>query len=124
MTIQVLTGPVIEAGQSLSNALNVTSGGIYRIIMPDEWDNTAPITFQLSYDGTDFYNVYDIGGTEANVRCIQQSVVPFGEYLAYIHSLKIRSGTVRQPIIQNETRTFKVVLDTKTPFILVTPAKE
>jgi hypothetical protein len=116
MAMQVLIGPTIAAGQSLSNILNVSSGGIYRIIMPDKWTEAAPITFQLSYDGVKFYNVYDRNGGEIIMKCIQESVVPIGEYLFYIHSVKIRSGTHREPIVQNEDAVFGVVLETKTAF--------
>ena len=51
MAMLVLTGPTILAGDTLSNILNVSSGGIYRIMMPDVWTTPAPITFQLSYNG-------------------------------------------------------------------------
>jgi len=116
MAMLVLTGPTISKGKSLSNILNVTSGGIYRVVMPPLWTKAAVITFQLSYDGVDFYNVYDRSGEETAMRCIQQSVVPIGEYLFYIHSLKIRSGTHREPVVQEEDRVFKVVLETKTRY--------
>lgn len=116
MSMSVRTGPTIAAGQSLSNILNVSSGGIYRIVMPDEWTDAADITFQLSYDGTKFYNVYDRNGVEVVMKCVQQSVVPIGEYLFYIHSVRIRSGTHREPIVQKAARVFHVVLETKTAF--------
>ena len=114
MAMQVLIGPVIAAGESLSAPLNVSSGGVYRIVMPVVWTDNAPISCQLSYNGIDFYNVYDREGDEVIMRCVQQSVVPIGEYLFYIHSVKIRSGTFRQPVTQDEARTFGIVLETKT----------
>jgi hypothetical protein len=116
MAMLVLQGPTIAAGASLSDALNVTSGGIYRIVMPMKWTNSAPITFQLSYDGVDFYNVCDRDGKEIQMACNQMSVVPIGEYLFYIHSVKIRSGTMRQPVVQLEAAAFKIVLETKALF--------
>jgi hypothetical protein len=118
MAVLVLDGPTIMAGQSLSNVLNVSSGGIYRIMMPPVWTTTAPITFQLSYDGVEFYNVLDRAGQEVVMGCQAQSVVPIGEYLFYIHSVKIRSGTIRKPVVQEQDATFKVVLETKAVFEL------
>lgn len=113
MTMVVVQGPTIAAGQSLSGVVLVNSGGVYRVIMPDAWTTAANITFQLSYNGTDFYNVYDRDGTEITMACVPKSIVAIGEYLFYIHSLKIRSGTARNPIVQKDAATFRVVLDTK-----------
>lgn len=114
MAMIVIAGPIIAAGDSLSGILNVSSGGVYRIVMPIDW-TSAVVTFQLSYDGVEFYNVYDRDGNEISMKCVQQSVVPIGEYLFYIHSLKIRSGTHRDPVKQANTVSFKVVLETKAP---------
>jgi hypothetical protein len=111
--IQVLTGPVIAAGQSLSSPLQVTSGGIYRILMPQDGWTQAQLTFQLSYNGTNFYDVCDREGNEIIINCNPGSVVPLGEYLKYMHTLKIRSGTSKAPVIQTGQRTFGIVLDTK-----------
>ena len=117
MAMVVLDGPTIAAGESLSSILNVQSGGIYRIMMPPVWTTTAPITFQLSYNGVDFYNVFERTGSEVVMKCHAQSVVPIGEYLFYIHSVRIRSGTWREPVIQEQDAAFKVVLETKTGLI-------
>lgn len=113
MATHVLVGPTIAAGESLSNVLIVQSGGIYRIMMPNDWTNPASITFQLSYDGIQFYNVCDRLGKEIVMGCERNSVVPIGEYLFYIHSCKIRSGTMREPVVQEAERVFNVVLETK-----------
>jgi hypothetical protein len=121
MAMLVLDGPTIAAGESLSNILNVTSGGIYRIMMPMVW-TPAPITFQLSYNGIDFYNVADRGGAEITMACQAGAVVPIGEYLFYIHSVKIRSGGIRKPVIQEQDAMFRVVLETKQLFEAATPA--
>ena len=49
----------IPAGQSLSSAVACTSR-IAQIFMPtDDW-TTAPLTFQVSLDGLDFFDLYDI----------------------------------------------------------------
>ena len=112
MAISIIAGPVINANQSLSNAVNVTSGGIFRLIMPPAWDK-ADITLQLSYDGVGFYNAYDKSGNEIVVPCIAGSIVALDDYSKYVHSLKIRSGTFRTPVAQTQSRSFTLVLDTK-----------
>lgn len=117
MATVVLQGPTIAAGASMSSILNVQSGGIYRVIMPPLWTG-AVITFCISYNGTDFYDAYDRGGNEIVMRCIPMSMIPIGEYLFYIHSVKIRSGTHSEPVIQKEQRMFQVVLDNKQTMLM------
>ena len=52
--LQVLEGPKIEAGESLSDGVDCSAGQLVRITMPYTW-TPAPITFQFSTDGV-FYN--------------------------------------------------------------------
>ena len=111
--VTVLSGPVIRAGESLSESLEVTAGNVYSIMMPDEWDS-ADITLQISMDGVKFYNVYDEAGKELVMPCVPKSIVPLGRYLMYAHSIKIRSGALasRDPVVQSATRAFGIVIDT------------
>lgn len=111
MTVQVLNGPTIAAGASLSNALNVSNGVMFRLIMPSEW-TPALLTFQISHDGLNFYNVFDADGKELARPIVPQSIMPFGHYVLDIHSIKLRSGTLRYPIDQQFTREFKIVVET------------
>ena len=50
MAIQVLNGPTIAAGDSLSDGLDCSGGKIVKITMPADW-TFADITFQTSSDG-------------------------------------------------------------------------
>ena len=109
----LLVGPTIPAGESLSNALDVSSGLIFRILMPDAWSSEASISFQLSIDGGKFYNVFDEYGKEIIVPCIPTSVLPFRQYAMHMGALKIRSGSLTAPIVQEATRIFGIVLDTR-----------
>jgi hypothetical protein len=53
MALTTMTGPVISAGQSLSDAIDCSAvDKIIRIIVPSAW-NGAPMSFQLSSDGAD-----------------------------------------------------------------------
>ena len=95
MAMVVLNGPTIAAGDSLSDILNVSSGGIYRVMMPPVWAAPALITFQLSYNGIDFYNVYNREGNEEYMKCVRGSVVPIGEYLfTYTHCVSGQAQSV------------------------------
>ena len=112
MPINVLIGPTIAAGTSLSNALNINAGLLYRIIMPALW-TPAKITFQLSQDGIDFYDAYGLNGKEIVLQPIRNTIVTFGGYIMQTHSIKIRSGTTRVPVVQTLPRVFKLVIDTQ-----------
>jgi hypothetical protein len=50
MPLQVLNGPFIRAGQSLSEGLDCSAGEIVRITMPGDW-TPAALSFQFSTDG-------------------------------------------------------------------------
>jgi hypothetical protein len=60
MALQVLNGPVIEAGESLSDALDCTSGSIIRLTMPAQWSPQAVLTFSISSDGNGFNDLVGI----------------------------------------------------------------
>ena len=111
MPAVVLVGPTIALGASLSNVRAVNTGAVFRLITPDDW-TPASVTFQLSMDGTNFYDVFDTDGNELVLPIRPKSIIPFGNYLLAIHSLKIRSGTQRAPVVQAAARVFSIVLDT------------
>jgi hypothetical protein len=120
----VIAGPVIEAGQSVSSAIDCTEGQPVRITMPPEW-NTAALTFQISDDGEAFNNLYDLDReirikpavagsaialpTEASA--IDQSGRAKPPLPAGVH-LRIRSGTAASPVIQTARREFTVTIET------------
>jgi hypothetical protein len=113
-SIVVLTGPVISAGESLSMPLDVSAGRIFRLMMPETgWDDDAPLTFQISHNGTNFWNVCDANGVEFSVKCVPRAVLPFQQYLMYINMIKVRSGFSNSPVPQKAQRTFRLVIDTK-----------
>ena len=51
MALKVLDGPFIEAGESLSSAIDCSGAQMVRITMPLGWTE-APLTFEFSTDGT------------------------------------------------------------------------
>ena len=110
--VVILQGPTIKAGDSLSDALTVSSGNIFRVIMPDDW-NTAILTMQISMDGTNYYDVFDEFGKEFTMPCVPNSIIPLSRYLMTIAGLKIRSGFGRSPVKQSADRVFGIVIDTR-----------
>jgi hypothetical protein len=47
MPLVVINGPTIAAGESLSDAVDLSAGGIVRLVTPDDW-TSANITFEVS----------------------------------------------------------------------------
>ena len=113
MTIEVLNGPTIQAGESLSDALDCRGGQMVRITMPPDWDE-AQLTFEFSSDGLFFNDIFDLEGFAVTIKHVVPGsgvIVPhdFGRAIAFI---KFRSGTRGNPIEQKETRNFAVAVIT------------
>ena len=114
MSLTFLDGPTIQTGESLSDALDCSSGAIMRITMPGYW-TPANITFQISTDGDQFNDLVNIDGDEITMACIPRSAVviaPISEYLRACPFIKIRSGTSKHPVKQEDVRQFAVTIDT------------
>lgn len=97
----------IASGASLSNAIQPQGLALFAIQMPSTW-TAAAITFQGSYDGTTYGDVYDDGGTEvtiASANAVASRVIVNGsvlEKLAALPFVKIRSGTTGSPVNQGQ----------------------
>ena len=111
MTLQVIEGPTIAQGESLSDGVDLTAGPLVRITMPPEW-TPANLTFELSSDGN-FYNpLYDVHGKEITIVVVPGSAVRIPlEWSTMIAFLKVRSGTIGHPVVQQAARTFAVAVE-------------
>ena len=112
MSLTILDGPLIPAGQSVSEPLDVSAGAMVRITTPLGWDG-ANITFLISTDGTEYNDLYLGNGEEVSIVCYglnRAIIVPPGLTSAY-NFIKFRSGTSRFPTIQSQDRQFAVTLD-------------
>ena len=114
MPLQVLNGPTIEAGESLSDAVDCSGGQLVRITMPSEWDSDAPLTFEFSTDGTFFNDMFGLDGYAVTVKVVVPGsgvIIPadIGRAIAFI---KFRSGTRGNPIEQKERRQFAATIVT------------
>lgn len=94
----------IESGESLSAEYRLNGWKIARILMPDAW-TTAALTFQESYDGNTFRDVYNSGSEVSLAVGANQSVNLDGAtLLPAIKYLKVRSGTSGTPVTQGAER--------------------
>jgi hypothetical protein len=111
--LQVLLGPVIEAGESLSAGLDCSSGSIVRLTMPAGW-TPANLTFAISSDGQGYNDLFTLDGTEVMIPVTPGSAVvlsPLNEYLKAVAWLKLRSGSRSYPVAQAARREFAVAIE-------------
>ena len=110
--VNALTYPeevVILSGQSLSAALNLQGHIFTGVYMPAAW-TAASLTFQGSFDGDTYFNVF-FDGSE-----ISTAVAASGYYgldpvkFFGLKYLKVRSGTSGTPVNQGADRTLTLAL--------------
>jgi hypothetical protein len=109
--LQVIEGPTIAAGESLSDAVDCTAGELCRITMPDGWTD-APLTFMFSTDGMFFNEMYDLEGYPVSIDPVVARagvIIPHDIGRAIAH-LKFRSGHERGPVEQEAMRRFAVAI--------------
>ena len=112
MTLSVLNGPVIEAGELLSDAVDCSGGDAVRITMPAEWTG-ANLTFAISTDGNGFNDLFDLEGNEITVVVEPGAAVRIDrEWATFWNFIKFRSGTRDHPVVQHERREFAITLST------------
>ena len=110
MALVVIHGPTIAAGESLSDAVNVSDGTLVRLTMPAEWTD-ADLTFQISTDGVEYNDMYDHHGAEVTCVCTPGVGIIFPrDFLAGIGFIKFRSGHADHPRPQPEQRLFAVAV--------------
>ncbi|MCK1281348.1 hypothetical protein IVB46_39635 [Bradyrhizobium sp. 61] len=111
MAIEIINGPTIAAGESLSDAVDCSAGQIVRLTMPGDWLN-APLTFQISSDGLFFNDVFDNKGIELkSIVVAGTAVIVPADYLAAASFIKFRSGTRDLPVTQPAERVFAIALE-------------
>lgn len=99
----------IASGASLSAAVDLGAGRAVRIVAPTAW-TAAVLTFQTSWDGTTFSDLYDEVGVEVSYTPVAGKAMrlPFADWLGIRH-VKIRSGTSAAPVAQAADRTLTIV---------------
>lgn len=84
---------VVASGASLSAAAFVNDWGLVRVVLPASITGTS-MTFQASYDGTTYNNLYDQYGNEIviTVAASRSIVVDPTQFIGFRY-LKVRFGT-------------------------------
>lgn len=94
------TDVVIEASASLSSAAFLGNKRLLAIEIPANTEGSV-VTFQASFDGETFYNVYDSSGEYSLAftdPCVL--IVPAVDFLAFPY-LKVRTGTAGSATAQS-----------------------
>jgi hypothetical protein len=115
MPLSVLNGPIIQAGESLSDAVDCSGGDAVRLTMPADWSG-GNLTFAISTDGNGFNDLYDLEGNEITMKVTPGAAVRIGhDWATFWNFIKFRSGTRSHPVIQTEQRDFAITLRTTEP---------
>jgi hypothetical protein len=121
MPLQVINGPIIEEGEALSDAVDVSKGELVRLTMPAAWTSAA-LTFQISSDGEGFNDLYNYDGGETQIVVAPGAGIIFPrDFLRGIGFIKFRSGTSNQPVPQPERREFSVAVDVGGTYVVDQP---
>lgn len=100
----------IANAASLSGAVNPGPCAAFAIQMPASW-TTANLTFQASFDGTTFADMYDEAGTEVTISgAASRFIILEPARWLGVRYFKIRSGTSAAPVSQGAARTIRVVV--------------
>jgi hypothetical protein len=102
----------IANGAALSGAVDLGSSRLHRIVMPAGWTSAA-LTFQGSYDGTNFNDLYDGAAGEysisSSIAGASRSIVVDPKIFYGVRHLKVRSGTSGTPANQGAERALTLV---------------
>ena len=110
--LHVISGPIIAAGETISDGVDVSAGELVRVTMPADWTEAA-LSFQFSSDGVTYNDMFYIDGFEVQIPVVvPNAAVIIGAHVGRaIGFIKFRSGLRNHPIAQQETRQFKMTID-------------
>lgn len=101
----------ISSGQSLSAAVDLGNYRAFALVTPSTFEPTS-LTFQVSPNGADWYNLYDSTGTEKSVTCSTSRAVILTPADFYgFQYLKIRGGTSGSPTSVAADRVVKLLAE-------------
>jgi hypothetical protein len=112
MPLQIIDGPTIAAGESLSQGTDCSAGTIVRITVPQEF-TPANLTFQVSSDGNFYNDLFTSHGEEVTVVARESTGIIIHEAWARsIGFIKFRSGSRDHPVEQKEDCKFAIAVET------------
>ena len=108
--VQVKDAVIDQSTNSITAAIDLLHTRLARIDMPATW-TAANLTFQASWDGVTFNNLYDAAGSEYVVTAAASRaiIIPLVDLFG-ARFLKIRSGLAGAAVNQAAARTLKLTL--------------
>ena len=102
---------VFAQTSTVATAVDLQGGRLVAIQMPSTWE-AANLTFQGSWDGGAYNNVYDDGGNEVSVTAAASRYIVF-DALGNIEGLrfvKVRSGSAGTVVTQTAATTVTLIV--------------
>ena len=101
----------VATDASQTEVINLGGRVLTGIYMPAAW-TAASLTFLASYDGVNFFPIYDTAGTEVSATAAASTFIAINPvaWFGTLHYLKIRSGTAALPVNQAANRTLTLIL--------------
>jgi hypothetical protein len=110
--LQILDGPTIAAGESLSDGIDCSAGDIVRITVPQEY-TAANLTFQFSSDGNFYNDLFLANGDEVTIPAkANTGIVIRADWTKHLAFVKLRSGSRDHPVPQKEDCKFAIGIET------------
>ena|ERR1700748_1423192 len=112
MTLEIVDGPTIAAGESLSDGVDCSAGTIVRLTVPLEF-TPANLTFQVSSDGNFYNDLFDSKGEE--ITCVAKptaGVIISEHWARSIAFIKLRLGSRDHPVDQKQDCKFAIAVQT------------
>jgi hypothetical protein len=111
MSAIIKTTATIANGASLSDAVNIAHADLFAIEMPAAW-TAASMTFQGSYDGSTYSDLYDDAGTEIafTVDASRYVLIRTPAQFFGLKKLKVRSGASASAVNQGGARTINLIV--------------
>lgn len=111
MTAIIKETATIANGASLSAAVNIAHMDLFAIEMPAAW-TAASLTFQGSYDGTTYSDLYDDAGNEVTftVDASRYVLIRTPAQFFGLKKLKVRSGTTGSAVNQGAARSINLIV--------------
>jgi hypothetical protein len=119
MSLTVIDGPTIKAGESLSDGVDCSAGTIVRITVPQEYtagDMPNLMTFAVSSDGTSYNDLFDDKGQEISITARPNSGIIIDlAWARVVGFIKLRSGTRAKPVLQKEDCKLAIAVKSEGP---------
>ena len=104
MPLQIVDGPTIKLGKSLSDGADCSAGTIVRITVPQEF-TPANLTFQVSSDGNLYNDLFTASGEEVTIVAKPDTGIVIGERWAGLDQFhQIPVGIARSSGRANQRR--------------------